>query len=747
MALRTWSQWSIEWKLPVLQGGVLLAVIVALSTAAYVEAVRSARGGAGERLSSVAQQYAASFDTGAYDVLKRLDSTARHPAFVAFLRAASPRARAAAEGALRYAGPRPEVVAAVGLWDANGRALLAGGRQGARLDSAFAAAVLAEVGGRDSARLGGLRALADSIYFPALASVRDGGAHLGYLVQWRYIGSTAEGLEQLARLIGSGAALLIGSPPSGVWTDLLRPVPPPPVDLALLSGLLRYDRGGGPRFAAAAPLRRASWIVMVEFPRATVLAPARVFLRRLLVIAALFLAGGLAAAWAVGRRITQPIQALTRATAAMGGADYDRRVPIARQDELGRLAQAFNQAGERIQQVQQGLEHTVAERTQALEAALGQLRDNESRLRQILDSLPVAVYVVDAAGKPQLANRMSQEILGRGIAPDARAEDLARVHQAYRTSTGEPYPGDQQPIVQALQGREAHAADFEIRRPDKNVRIEVWAAPVYGSDGQLASAVAAFTDITQRERGLAEIERLNQELAGRITELEAVNAELDTFCYSVSHDLRAPLRAIDGFSRILLDDYGSALDGEAQRLLGVVRGSTSRMGQLIDDLLTFSRLSRKTLETGRVDMTALARATTEDCRAAAANDPARVVVDQLPAVRGDGVLLRQAWANLIGNALKFSRKAAQPLVEIGARNGDGEVVFFVRDNGVGFDMEYAGKLFGVFQRLHRAEDFEGTGVGLAIVQRVVHRHGGRVWAEAAPGRGATFFFSLPGVET
>ncbi|HXV86925.1 MAG TPA: ATP-binding protein [Gemmatimonadales bacterium] len=732
----------------------LLGVITALCTAAYLEAARGAREGARDRLASVAGQYALAFDSSALRLKAHLDSNASHPALLGFLRGATPRARQAAEAALPYRGGRPEQVAAVGLWDANGRALLAHGRVGGRLDSAFAGAVVAEVGALDSARLGGFRVLGDSMYYPAVTSLRAGSERLGYLVQWRYVGATPQALEQLMRLIGPGATMLIGSPSNGAWTNLLGPIDGPPIDLraAPKPGLLAYDRAGaGSRLAMLAPIPRAGWVVVMEFPRGTVLAPARLFLRRLILLAMVFLVGGLAAAWAVGRRITTPLRALTDATEAMVGADYTRRVPVERRDELGRLAHTFNRAAERVQQVQDGLERTVADRTAELQSALHRLQDNEVTLRQLLDSLPVAVYVVDAAGRPQFANRMSQEILGRGIAPDTTAEELARVHQAYRVGTGEVYPGDQQPILHALKGRAAHAADFEIRRPDRAVRIEVWAAPVYGADGQLASAVAAFTDITERERERAEIERLNGELARRIAELETVNAELDTFCYSVSHDLRAPLRAIDGFSRMLQEDYRATLDAEAQRLLGVIRSSTSGMGQLIDDLLTFSRLSRKQLEEGRVDMTALARAVMEDARAAAGPPPAaatppRVNLGSLPPTRGDGALLRQAWVNLISNALKFSRTKPEPVVEIGARKQNGEAVYFVRDNGVGFDMQYADKLFGVFQRLHRADEFEGTGVGLAIVQRVVHRHGGRVWAEAAQGQGATFYFSLPMAE-
>jgi signal transduction histidine kinase len=236
--------------------------------------------------------------------------------------------------------------------------------------------------------------------------------------------------------------------------------------------------------------------------------------------------------------------------------------------------------------------------------------------------------------------------------------------------------------------------------------------------------------------------RLLERVRGQTAELEAKvrerTAELESFSYSVSHDLRAPLRAIDGYARMLEEDYAGRLDDEARRLLGVVRGNAIRMGQLIDDLLTFSRLGRQEAVSALVDMTQLAREAADELRG---ERPVQAL--PLPAVKGDRALLKQVWLNLIGNALKYSAKTPQARVEIGTREEARENVYWVRDNGVGFDMRYAGKLFGVFQRLHRSEEFEGTGVGLAIVQRIVARHGGRVWAEAKPGEGACFWFSLP----
>jgi signal transduction histidine kinase len=227
----------------------------------------------------------------------------------------------------------------------------------------------------------------------------------------------------------------------------------------------------------------------------------------------------------------------------------------------------------------------------------------------------------------------------------------------------------------------------------------------------------------------------------KTAELIAANKELDAFSYSVSHDLRAPLRAMDGYARMLEEDFGARLDEEGRRLLGVVRASGKKMGRLIDDLLEFSRLGRQEPLRTRVDMGQLAREVAGELANAAPR--AQVRIGELPGALADRSLIKQVWHNLVGNALKYSAKRPDPQVEIGARREAAETVFWVRDNGAGFDMRYAARLFGVFQRLHRAEEFPGTGVGLAIVQRIVARHGGRVWAEARPEAGATFHFSLP----
>jgi signal transduction histidine kinase len=253
-------------------------------------------------------------------------------------------------------------------------------------------------------------------------------------------------------------------------------------------------------------------------------------------------------------------------------------------------------------------------------------------------------------------------------------------------------------------------------------------------------------EIVIRHRVESRVRHLNEQLAGRNAELEASNRELEGFSYSISHDLRAPLRAIDGFSQLLQTRYAATLDAEASRLLGVVRENSQRMGLLIDDLLAFSRMGRKPIETEVLDMPALVGECIAEVLRGHPQRP-HIVVGPLPNCRGDRTLVRQVWTNLIGNAVKYSGGNARAQVEITGREEGLESIYSVRDNGVGFDMQYYHKLFGVFQRLHRAEEFPGTGVGLAIAMRAVTKHGGRLWADAAPGRGATFLFSLPRMES
>jgi signal transduction histidine kinase len=266
----------------------------------------------------------------------------------------------------------------------------------------------------------------------------------------------------------------------------------------------------------------------------------------------------------------------------------------------------------------------------------------------------------------------------------------------------------------------------------------------YDDDLALLQLLADQAGVVLEHRRLfAEVQALNHALERNLSEVRALNDELGAFAYSVSHDLRAPLRSIDGFSQILLEDKGPELGEDGRKHLDRVRAAAARMGTLIDDMLLLSRLTRDDMRVQSVDLTALARVVVDELRA---REPRRNVEFEsngaLPA-NGDERLLRIALTNLIGNAWKFTRQREPAHISVGGETRDGGVTFYVRDDGVGFDMRYAQKLFGAFQRLHSTQEFEGSGIGLATVQRIIRRHGGRVWAESEVGKGTTFYFTLP----
>jgi len=333
----------------------------------------------------------------------------------------------------------------------------------------------------------------------------------------------------------------------------------------------------------------------------------------------------------------------------------------------------------------------------------------------------------------ELARRPTSELIGRNLwtmFPGAVGTEFwTRMHEAMR---------------------ERRPVHFEHSSLDGKRWFEHTAYPS-------AEGLTLYTrDITDRkharadlEDAKAQIERLNTELEEHVQErtaqLNATIGELEAFSYTVSHDLRAPLRAIDGFSRLLFEDYHSKLDAEGQRLLEVIRNSTVKMGKLVDGLLAFSRLGRQVMGSSMIDMEELAREAFTEAGAIENQSNVQAKLGDLPPAIGDRVLLRQVFINLFSNALKFTRGRQPAIIEAGSRSEDDHNIFYVKDNGAGFDMRYADKLFGVFERLHTVTEFEGTGLGLAIVRRIVHRHGGRVWAEGKPGEGATIYFSLPKV--
>ncbi|HEX3846565.1 MAG TPA: response regulator [Steroidobacteraceae bacterium] len=280
-------------------------------------------------------------------------------------------------------------------------------------------------------------------------------------------------------------------------------------------------------------------------------------------------------------------------------------------------------------------------------------------------------------------------------------------------------------IDTAVQAMQVGALDYILKPFKLNVVLPILARAL-----DVQRLRRENTELQERERSRSE-------------ELAAAYQSLESFSYSVSHDLRAPLRTVDSFAQILAEDFGERLGEEGRRIIDTIRGGSKKMDQLIVGLLEFSRAGRHQFDMALIDMTLLAQSAAAEAVAAHAGPTPKIEVGELPQVSGDVTVLRQVWCNLIGNALKYSSKRALPEVTVSGSTTDKEVVFQVKDNGAGFDMRYASKLFGVFQRLHSAQEFAGTGVGLAIVQRIIQRHGGRIWASGVPDAGACFEFSLP----
>lgn len=381
------------------------------------------------------------------------------------------------------------------------------------------------------------------------------------------------------------------------------------------------------------------------------------------------------------------------------------------------------------------LNKEVVERRRAEE----EMRENQAKLRAALASMTDAIFISDAQGKFLDFNDAFATFHRFGNRDEcaktfAEYPDILDVFMADGTLA----PLDMWAVPRAMRGETVANAEYTLRRKDTG---ETWVgsysfSPIRDQSGVIVGSVVVARDIT-------EIKKATEILNRQSAKLEAANKELESFSYSVSHDLRAPLRAIDGYARMILKKQADKFDPETGRLFNVIRDNVGKMNNLIEDLLAFSRLGWQVMTQSRVDMDGLCREVWEELKAAHPGRRIDFKLDRLPPLTGDPALIKQVFKNLIENAVKFTKIRDEALIEAGSFVRGSEIVYYVRDNGIGFDMCYYDKLFSVFQRLHGPEDYEGTGIGLSIVQRIILRHGGRIWAEAKENEGAAFYFSFP----
>ena len=594
---------SLRFRLPLIICALIAVSLVAFLSVSFQQVQRALLQAGEARAQAASDQLASLLAQSSQQRLTEVRRIARDGAVRAYL-------DQPAETAL--AGARPRLAAltataqpAVELWTAAGERLLVVPPAKAEPRTPALPAIA-----RPTAEgVGRFEASDQSVYWDVVAEVPGGPAETpapgtpprGFVVSRRLL-TGAGTSDAIARLVGAGAGIKVGNQSGGVWSDLSKLVAGPATGVR--PGVFAYDRAadGQPYMGSATAIRGTPWMVLVEFPRATVVAPARVYLLRMLVVAGVLVLASAIAAYALSARITTPLHQLTHAAESIAEGNFDERIETGRRDEIGRLAGAF--------------------RAMATEVS---------------------------AARHQLEERVEQ-----------RTKDIAA---------------------------------------------------------------------------------LNSQLETRVDELKGLTGELEAFSYSVSHDLRAPLRHMGGFAALL--EKSSILDPQGQRYARTISEASARMGRLIDDLLAFSRMGRAEMLRTQVHLGALVEDVREEVNGHREAGAIQWTIHPLPIVEADPAMMRQVLVNLLSNAVKYSAPRSPAIIEVGTMDAPGEVVLFVRDNGVGFDMQYAGTLFGVFQRLHSPEAFEGTGIGLASVRRIVHRHGGRTWAESALDKGATFFVALP----
>jgi PAS domain S-box-containing protein len=380
------------------------------------------------------------------------------------------------------------------------------------------------------------------------------------------------------------------------------------------------------------------------------------------------------------------------------------------------------------------LNSETSERARAEKA----LRKSQAKTKMLTDSITdYAILMLDPEGRILSWSPGATKVMGY-TEKEMLGQSFTRFFRPGDVTAGVP----QEEIEKVLVDGRGEAEGWRVRKDGSRFWANSVTVAIRDDHGHLHGFSNVMRDITERKAAQEEIEKLNRNLEDRANELEAANKELEAFTYSVSHDLRAPLRHIDGFSQLLVDEYGPQLPDDVRRYLNRIQTGARHMGQLVDELLNLARIGRKGIRLQVTGLDSVVEQVVSDLKTELNGRKIEWKVGSLPYVECDSTLVKQVFANLLSNAVKYTRPRNPAVIEVGSVPDDGHPAIFVRDNGVGFSMKYADKLFGVFQRLHRAEDFEGTGIGLATVQRIVQKHGGRIWAEAELDKGATFYFTL-----
>lgn len=583
---------SIQQKLPLIVSGFLLVVIVLYSFASY-EAVRQASlDVARQRLLALTDQLAQLFDQSARNEEKAIHTVASDSSIRSFVESSGRFSREAALATLRKSGPRPEITMRAEILDANGTPVLTASPEPSERHEELAPDIARASVGPQFATVGRFRLINDSLAYPEIAAIMQKDHPVGYVVRWRRVAATTQARDQLAQLLGTKAGLYMGNDHGDVWTDFVAQSPKPPISGDMKPGqIYDYTRPGGTaQVAATHAVSGVPWVVLVEFSRTAVMAPATAFLRRAVYIGLAVLLVATLLVWVVSRSITRPLTELTSAASALAAGDYSTVVETGRTDELGELSHAFNAMVGQVEAAHGTLEDKVRERTEQL-----------------------------------------------------------------------------------------------------------------------------------RER----------------------NEELETFGHSISHDLRAPLRAMHGFSQALLEDCGDQLDDVGKDYAQRVVAGAHKMDALIQDLLAYSQVSRNDMALADVSLADVAKEAVTQVEADVSSAGAIVSVSpDLPTVLGNRVTLVQSVANLVANGVKFVPKGRTPEIRVRAEQNNGHTRLWVEDNGIGIDPAHHERVFGVFERLHKSEVYPGTGIGLAIVRKSVERMGGKVGVVSAVGEGSRFWIEL-----